>query len=135
MDIDAWVGRIATLDDRGELARALDLDPALATQASVAEGRTLLHEACWHKKLPLVELLLSRGADPNARESVHGRSVLHCAVHDAPSGEVRPIVSVLLAHGASPAVTDAHGFTVEAYARQEIWDDPTEILALLAAAR
>jgi hypothetical protein len=133
MTPDEWADWIANHDDVAELERALTADPALAS-ARTTLGNTLLHEACWHKKLPYVELLVGAGADVNARGDL-GRTPLHCAVHDAPPDEALPIVQFLLAHRAMPELEDAAGFTVAEYAKREIWDDPNEVLSVLGETR
>jgi len=44
-----------------------------------AGGDNPLHAACWQDRLPVIQLLLDRGADPN-RKDASGSSCLHLAV-------------------------------------------------------
>jgi hypothetical protein len=131
MTIDDWANWIAEHETPTELETALARDPSLATQRT-SLGNTLLHEACWLKRQALVAALLDAGADVNARGD-HGRTPLHCAVNDAPAARALPIVRLLLARGARPDLEDNAGFTVAAFAEQEIWDDRDAVLALLGA--
>lgn len=130
--VDDWADWIAGRGDPAELEEALRSAPALVS-ARTDLGDTLLHEACWHKRLPLAALLVSAGADVNARGDL-GRTPLHCAVHDTAAAEALPLVRLLVEHHALPEREDALGFTVAEYARRELWDDPSELLAVLGAA-
>jgi ankyrin repeat protein len=56
--------------------------------------------------LRLAEMLLSAGADPNARDA-HGHTALHCAATLGREGALR----VLIRHGASPALAAPDGQT------------------------
>lgn len=53
--------------DDATLRRLLSLDASAAGAADAADGYTPLHWACCYGRLGCVELLLSRGACPNAR--------------------------------------------------------------------
>ena len=44
------------------------------------QGRTVLYDACYHRRTSLVKLLLARGADPEAHQDSSGNSPLHAAV-------------------------------------------------------
>ncbi len=129
MTVDEWASRLAQGDCAGELAAALSTEPALAF-ARTALGNTLLHEACWAKRVASARALLDAGADPNARGD-HGRTPLHCAVHDAPMARVTPLVHLLVERRADPTLVDDAGFTVAETARREIWDHPNESLPQL----
>jgi hypothetical protein len=131
MTPDEWADWIAAHDDVAELKRALKKDPTLA-RARTGSGNTLLHEACWHKKLAMVELFVAAGADVNARGDL-GRTPLHCAVHDREAEDALPIVRFLVENDALPELEDGVGHTVAEYARREIWDDPNEVLAAIGA--
>lgn len=129
MNVDDWANRISEDDVFGELEAALRDDPELSS-AKTSLGDTLLHEACAHKRLALVDLLLAAGADVNARGD-HGRTPLHRAVHDAPLAKALPIVRRLVEHRAVCDLEDEIGFTVAEHAAQEIWDDPEPVLLVL----
>nr|WP_276602951.1 ankyrin repeat domain-containing protein [Nannocystis pusilla] len=110
--------------ERGSLdtiEQALDAEPGLVT-ARTGDEDTLLHLACWQKQTAIAALLLARGADPNAR-GCYGRTSLHYAVHDGRAVSVE-LVRQLLAHGADPWIAENNGFTADAWARQEMWDEP-----------
>ncbi|HSO35104.1 MAG TPA: ankyrin repeat domain-containing protein [Labilithrix sp.] len=114
--------------DDAAVDEALAREPALAV-ASTADGDTLLHLACWQKQAKILELVLARAPDVNARGD-RGRTPLHYAVQDADRRCVG-IVAALLGHGADPKIADALGRTVETVARSEVWEALEEVLALL----
>ena len=88
----AW---IEAGDDAAVLAAIAD-DPTCLV-ASTDDADTLLHLACWQKRLSLVEVLVVRGAALDVR-GCYGRSPLHYAVHEG--NVVSPaIVACLLAAG------------------------------------
>jgi ankyrin repeat protein len=133
MSAGEWADRFSERGfDVAALAAELRDDPALAT-ARTSLGNTLLHEACWHKRLEAVEVLLAAGADVNARGD-HGRTPLHCAVNDAPAAEALPIVQLLLDRGAVNGLDDDVGFTPAEWAAREIWDDREAVAELLGPA-
>ncbi|WP_434422647.1 ankyrin repeat domain-containing protein [Nannocystis pusilla] len=110
--------------ERGALAaveQAVNAEPGLVA-ARTGDEDTLLHLACWQKQTAIAALLLARGADPNAR-GCYGRTSLHYAVHDGRAVSVE-LVRLLLDHGADPWIAENHGFTADAWARQEMWDEP-----------
>jgi len=122
--VDDWARLLGEGDCADELARALRSDEALVS-ARTSLGNTLLHEACWTKRVASARVLLDAGADPNARGE-HGRTPLHCAVHDAPMAQVAPLVQLLVERRADPTLADETGTTVPEDARKEIWDHPNE---------
>ena len=71
------------------------LDEGISPNARSAHGRTLLHDAVLSEHLPTVQLLLDRGADPNAADD---RGVRPLAL----AGSDIAIVEALLSTGADP---------------------------------
>ncbi|WAS97901.1 ankyrin repeat domain-containing protein [Nannocystis punicea] len=132
MRIDELVAAV----ERGaadEVTAAVRADPPLLS-ARTADGDTLLHIACWQKQAAIVAMLLTRGADANAR-GFHGRTALHYAVHDGREVSVA-IVRSLLDHGADPGLRDDGGYTPDARARQEMWGPALDgVLAQLGSSR
>ena len=140
------------------VAELLDADPALVT-AWTEDGFTALHLAAYFRQPAtarlLVErgalvdvvarneelqvtplqsaaaarqaetatLLLERGADPNVQHG--GFTALHAAAHNGDT----PLVQVLLAHGADPALAADDGRTAADFAREA---GHAELSALLA---
>lgn len=126
----------------GDLAlvgRMLDADPALADERErwdeeqsrrsrmpAAGSFTALHRAAYGGDLALAELLLARGASPDARTKI-GQTPLHVAVLvDRP-----PLVERLLAAGADPNAATERGQTPLHWAT--IRARPWQIRRLLAA--
>jgi hypothetical protein len=130
---DEWAHWIGEHDDPAELKRALKKDPSLARARTTEEGNTLLHWACWHKKLAMVELLVAAGADVNARGGDFGFTPLHCTVHDADPEEALPVVRFLVEHDALPELEDRFGHTVPEFVKREMPLDPNAVLAVLGA--
>jgi HEAT repeat protein len=64
--------------------------------AKDSNGTTPLHIAVWEGRKELVELLLAKGADVNARTNPMGSTPLHFAASDGR----KDLVELLLAHGA-----------------------------------
>jgi hemoglobin len=75
--------------------RELLADPALARVRN-RYGRTLLHDASAQKNLPMVELLLHLGADPN----VGGHPLLYCVANECPLTGGGDVVRALVRAGA-----------------------------------
>jgi hypothetical protein len=73
-----------------------------------ARERTPLHLAAIHRHGALLEALLARGCDPNARDG-SGRTPLFAAIEHGESGLA--LVRALIAHGADAEATDANGET------------------------
>jgi ankyrin repeat protein len=94
---------------------------------------TPLHQAVRRRNLAVVEVLLARGADVNARDRGRGSTPLRRAVSGTgASGTVGtgalmlPLARALLEHGADPEARDKRGVTVLASTRNP------ELRALLA---
>jgi ankyrin repeat protein len=124
---------VAAADRTGETAlhRVADLrrtTPAAAEVASVLIDRgaavdarnrddvTPLHQAVRARNVAVAEVLLARGADPNARDKGRGSTPLHRAVSGSGAGgtagtaDAMPVlVRLLLAHGADPDRRDKRG--------------------------
>jgi hypothetical protein len=99
---------------RGDLARVQELlaRDSAAVSSTDRTGATPLHWASDTGSKPVVELLLSRGANPNARKA-NGVTPLHVA---AGMGR-REIVELLLASGADLNAKDNYGRTPLSVAR------------------
>lgn len=89
-----------------EISKALDKDKGLL-RSTDKMGRTLLMEAAIFKRHDICKLLVSRGADVNAREKGRGWTALHFAAQEcAPD-----ITKLLLGGRAEVDVQDTHGNT------------------------
>ena len=86
----------------------LELDAALIS-ARDSDGSTPLHCATWKGHQGVVEVLLSHGADVNARNNNEhwGTTPLHAAAH----ANQRAIAELLIAHGADIHATNLNGRT------------------------
>jgi ankyrin repeat protein len=93
------------------------------------EGDTLLHLACWAKRLDVVLATIGAGADVNARGD-SGQTPLHYAVYEGDRNSL-PIVDVLLSHGADPAMIDDCGFSVADLANLSMTEGLSEVLEQL----
>lgn len=105
----AWV-RNASL---GQVEKLLDLDPNLS---AVGGGYmlTALHIAAgWNENPMVTELLLNRGADIDATDTL-GRTALHLASR---SNRNPAVAELLIARGASTAATDNKGWSIETAAQ------------------
>jgi hypothetical protein len=78
---------------------------------------TLLHHAAVHRRLDLIELLVSRGADPNVCDAF-GMTPMHAAIlHEIDAILLQwqeadfPCARKLFRSGASPDIIDNHGKT------------------------
>jgi ankyrin repeat protein len=124
---------VAAVDRTGETAlhRVADVRRAAAGAAGVAtllidrgaavdarnrDDVTPLHQAVRARNVAVVEVLLARGADPNARDKGRGSTPLHRAVSGSGAGltagtaERMPVlVKLLLDHGADPDLRDKRG--------------------------
>ncbi|HEY6390767.1 MAG TPA: ankyrin repeat domain-containing protein [Bryobacteraceae bacterium] len=79
--------------------RRLTRDPALA-QDRYANGRTLLHGAAGEGSLPIVQLLLQLGADPNAADRA-GHTPLYCVGNECRAAQGGDVVRALVQAGAN----------------------------------
>jgi Ankyrin repeats (many copies) len=98
----------------GDLERVRSLlneQPGLVSHKPDAAG-TPLSLAVWRGHKEVVELLLAKGADVNARDT-YGQTPLSEAVSSPYMAEANrlPILELLLAHGADISGTDSHGKT------------------------
>jgi|SRR6185295_11876409 len=95
-------GAVATVQ------QLLEQEPALIN-ARDADGSTPLHCATWKGHVGVVELLLSFGADVNARNNNDhwGTTPLHAAAH----ANQRAIAELLIKHGADIHATNLNGRT------------------------
>ena len=66
--------------DRDAAAKMLDADSSLA-RATDDEGATALHHAAFQGHREIVEMLLTAGADINARDKAHGATPAGWAIH------------------------------------------------------
>lgn len=103
-----WFEVIEMLLDRG----------ADINRTSLLNGITVLHDAAANVDLTLCRLLLERGADPNARDSL-GQTPLHHLGYTARPREyderVNELWQVLLDFNASPEAKDDTGRTASEY--------------------
>ena len=97
--------------------------------ATSRNGDTPLHLACWHKQIAIVGTILGYGPDLNAR-GCYGWTPLHYAVHAGRTISV-PIVGILMAPGADPIVWDNNGFSVEDWAKIEMYEGLASVLDML----
>lgn len=98
--------RAVKLDDATRVAEILDSDPN-AVSSQDREGNTALHVAIAHDRVALIEMLLVRGADPNAPAG-QGRTPLHEVTQRSTRTE---LVDRLLDAGAALEPRDACGWT------------------------
>ena len=123
--------QMSNLITRGEVqavAQALRADPALVS-STTRDGDTPLHIACWQKQIAIIGTILAYRPDLNAR-GCYGRTALHYAVHEGGNISI-PIVGLLLAMGADPLVRDDNGFSVEDWAKIEMYEGLDGVLDML----
>jgi ankyrin repeat protein len=99
IQISAYQGDLAKV--RSFVEQGIDVD------SRDSEGRTALYYAAMQGKRDLVEFLLSRGANVNAKDKDYGFTPLHHAV----GGGHKDVVELLIAKGADVNATDKHGWT------------------------
>lgn len=85
-----------------QFARGVDLN----TIRIGKRKRTLLHVAAGYGSLPIVQSLLSRGMDPNAKDATGHTPLMYAAQHN-----FRLSAAVLLGHGANPREMNPDGAT------------------------
>ena len=123
--------QMSDLITRGEVqavAQALRADPALVS-STTRDGDTPLHIACWQKQIAIIGTILAYRPDLNAR-GCYGRTALHYAVHEGGNISI-PIVGLLLAMGADPLIRDDNGFSVEDWAKIEMYEGLDGVLDML----
>lgn len=111
---------------RPDVAEALVMNGAEVDAREVQYNSTPLHTAVAKGAEGVVEMLLKRGADPNAM-CMYGKP-LHIA---AWSGHLR-IVRTLVAHGANTDAPNVSGATARDLARQQGHDQIVQLLDRLA---
>jgi ankyrin repeat protein len=103
---------------------ALLLDRGSDPDARNWDDVTPLHQAVRARNLAVVEVLLARGADANARDRSRGSTPLRRAVSATGAGATAgtgalmvPLTRILLKHGADPDACDKRGVPVHGSAR------------------
>jgi ankyrin repeat protein len=99
--------------DAARLAALLDAEPARLHARRPPYDWTLLHDAAHAGHLPVVELLLARGLDPNVRERGDETYALHWA---AAAGHVDVVRRLLAAGGDAVGRGDDHELEVVGWA-------------------
>lgn len=108
---DALIKSIHTGDSRAvDLLLSTGLDPNKPDD----QGKLPLMEATIKNRGSMVNTLLAKGADPNAKPDKYGQTALMLAA-SLGHGD---IVKTLLAHGADPELRDHDGLTALDYAKQ-----------------
>lgn len=98
-------------------------DPQVVTRVD-GRGYTLLHWAAMTGATPVVHILLSHQADPNAKDQ-EGQTPLHmAAVH-----QQKGVAQLLLTHGADPSAADQRGNSPLMLASS--WDDHDLMITLV----
>jgi cytohesin len=109
--------------EAGQMATLL-LDLGADANARNWDHVTPLHQAVRARNLGVVEVLLARGADPNARDKSRGSTPLRRAVSATGAGGtagsadlMAPLTRLLLRYGADPDMRDKRGVPVHKSAR------------------
>lgn len=111
-----------------EVARWLDADPSLVHERHTHQGRTALHRASVAGQLAVAQLLLQRGADPNARDDCDRAYAHHYAAERGDLG----IVRACLDHGGDVVGEgDAHELGVIGWAVCTARTPHADVAALL----
>lgn len=131
MDLDNRVLHLQQMIVSGNIKKVLDslrADPSLIKNKT-PDGDMPIHTACWQKQIAIIGVLISYKPDLNAR-GCYGRTPLHYAVHEGRAISI-PIVGMLLAMGANPFVQDNNGYSVEDWAKVEMYDGLEDVLYLI----
>ncbi|KAL4959687.1 ankyrin repeat-containing domain protein [Aspergillus stella-maris] len=83
------------------------------------EGATGLHRLAANRDRDLVEMLLDKGAEPNAKD-LKGRTPLHYSVLSRFGPDPKPVISLLLLRGADIHAVSQSGKTVRVAAMQRM---------------
>lgn len=110
--VDIWAA--VSLNDMERARTLLDKDPSLVTSRG-GDGKHPLHYA---RDVEMIDFLVGRGADVNARCIDHGSTPLQYLISD------RDIVCRLLDHGAEPDIFVAAYWGSIPFAEQSIDADP-----------
>lgn len=103
----ALAGSAYSQSDLEKVKRMLDARPDMLNAKHAEQGgQTMLHYAVWHNQRDVVEYLLSRGADVNARDD-NAATPLHVA---AWKGHAE-VAEMLLAKGADVNSKESDGAT------------------------
>ena len=107
-----YTGDICEAVERGDLAQVQKIVAASPASVSAETLATVLHEAVLRRHKAMVEFLLAKGAEVNAKNSV-GQTPLHIAAYNASisGGAHKDIVELLLANGADINARDQEGQT------------------------
>jgi ankyrin repeat protein len=107
-DLKKLIIKAARAGDSGAVHALLTHDRTLLN-ARDADGSTPLHCAAWKGHAHIVTLLLTAGADVNARSDNdhYGDTPLHAAAH----GNQRAVAEILISHGADIHAVNPAGRT------------------------
>ena len=128
-DAEAIAGAIER-GDFYEVDGLIQNDPELVN-VIFSEGSTPLHLATLCNYKDIVELLISNGADVNAKDD-NGCAPLFGAVFDFEAGDRRETVKTLIAHGADVNTVDTDGLTL---LHNAAMNGKKDIVELLLASR
>ena len=117
LTIEGRAFELARAGDAGALRAMLDADPSLLHAREKPYAWTLLHAAAQKGQLDVVDLLLSRGLDPNTRERGDESYAMHWA---AASGHLDVVRRLADAGGDVVGRGDDHQLEVIGWA--SVWD-------------